>query len=53
MPGQNFRRERILFVDAEDVLAENRREQGLLVLEVNVDQVLVASGGLGDTLVFH
>jgi hypothetical protein len=37
-------------VDAHQVLAEDGREKGLLVLEVDVDQVLVTPGGLGDPI---
>src|SRR5262249_38951672 len=47
---QVVRCERLFFVDAHQVLAEDGRKQGLLVLEVDVDQVLVAPGGLGDAI---
>jgi hypothetical protein len=47
MTRQVVRREWLLLVDAHRVLAEHVREQGLLVLEVDVDQVLLAPLGLG------
>jgi hypothetical protein len=37
-------------VDAQEVLAENGGEQRLLVREIDVDQVLVTPGSVGNSI---